>query len=847
MTDPITPFDFAEIRWRGHWIWTKAPAMPAGPFPRMAPSTEPPRQAHALFRKTFALERVPARVPARITADSRYILFVNGREAFRGPVRSQPRRLHYDLLDLAPFLMPGVNVIAVHVKYYATPISYWMPAPPTSTLGKTGVLVFEADLGDPAQGGAGWLVSDETWKSIESDAWTGLPRGMGPGPGGGVPTEAFDARGFPYRWEQPGFEDKDWGEAHVISSLGMIGGSGRSQPPAAPYGPLYPRPIAPLGGETLLPAVLTIEYLEGPVDLSPASPARRVQLSVAQPVARSAKPGTFPVTLESEPRDDAGAVVRLVLDFGRIVFGFPQFDVDAPPGTVLEFAFVEDPIRDPSAAGLGAPHAGTRYVARGADDRFQTFDPYGLRYAYLLVHDASGPVTLKRLSVREQVYPWTPGAAFRCSDEALNHIYQAGIRTVELNSHDAFMDCPTREQRAWVGDSVVHQMVHLATNLDWRLAWHYLALSNSPRADGILPMAVAGDEEASGSVTIPDWSLHWVHGVYNLYRFQGDRKRVKSFMPTVERVLRWYEPYQTAQGLLKDVVEWNLVDWASVSNDDTAAILTALWARGLSEFAEMAAWLGEQASREWAQEIYDQIKAGFEAFWDEPRGSYVDHIVDGVPQPEMSQHSGALAILSDLAPRERWARIVDTITDPAKTVVRRWGFDSGRRRSPEKYAQLARGIREPDWDVENQIVMAQPFMSYVVHDAVAKAGKAGRLPELCRRWRQFLADGYDTIGETWGFGTHVHGWSCTPTRDLIFYTLGVTPAEPGYTIARIAPRLGDLAWAEGKVPTPHGLISVRAEPGQVVIDSPVPVTVDLPGRPARELPVGHHVVDRSSD
>jgi urease alpha subunit len=22
------------------------------------------------------------------------------------------------------------------------------------------------------------------------------------------------------------------------------------------------------------------------------------------------------------------------------------------------------------------------------------------------------------------------------------------------------MDCPTREQRAWVGDSVVHQMVH---------------------------------------------------------------------------------------------------------------------------------------------------------------------------------------------------------------------------------------------------------------------------------------------------------------------------------------------------------------------------------------------------
>ena len=77
---------------------------------------------------------------------------------------------------------------------------------------------------------------------------------------------------------------------------------------------------------------------------------------------------------------------------------------------------------------------------------------------------------------------------------------------------------------------------------------------------------------------------------------------------------------------------------------------------------------------------------------------------------------------------------------------------------------------------------------------------------------------------------------------MIFYTLGVTPAEPGYTTARIAPDLGDLAWAEGKVPTPHGLISVRAEPGRVQVDSPVPVIVELPGQPARRLPAGKHEV-----
>src|SRR5262249_26328664 len=159
------------------------------------------------------------------------------------------------------------------------------------------------------------------------------------------------------------------------------------------------------------------------------------------------------------------------------------------------------------------------------------------------------------------------------------------------------------------------------TNLDWRLAWHYLTLGNSPRSDGILPMSVVGDIESGGGLTIPDWALHWVHGVHNLYRFQGDRDAVKAFLPPVERALRWYAHYQTAQGILKDVVEWDLVDWSSVMVEDTSSLLTASWARGLYEFAEMAGWLEERSSSRWARELYEQARAGFEIFWDEARGS----------------------------------------------------------------------------------------------------------------------------------------------------------------------------------------------------------------------------------
>jgi alpha-L-rhamnosidase len=208
----------------------------------------------------------------------------------------------------------------------------------------------------------------------------------------------------------------------------------------------------------------------------------------------------------------------------------------------------------------------------------------------------------------------------------------------------------------------------------------------------------------------------------------------------------------------------------------------------------------------------------------------------------ISQVAGALAVVSELAPRERWTRIMETVTDPERLVVRSWTGGGEGEYSMEKMQKQFMGIYEADWDTQHEIVIGEPFISYLVHDAVAVAGLASKLPELYRRWSQFLTGGYDTIGECWGWGTHVHGWSSTPTKDMVFYTLGVTPAEPGYTTARVAPRLGTLAWAKGKVPTPYGLIEVEVSDGQVAVDSPVPFILDLEGQPAQTLPAGQHEI-----
>ncbi|NLT73736.1 MAG: alpha-L-rhamnosidase [Chloroflexi bacterium] len=814
---------FGEIRWHGEWIWLAEEVVAPGGFWTLGREQEP-AESHGLFRRVYDLAEIPESVPARITADSRYALYVNGHEVGRGPVRSQPRRLHYDRYDLAPYLRPGLNAISIYVKYYGAANSYWAPAMPNNSLGARGVLVFEARLEE------GWLVSDASWRALKCDAWLTDWEGEG-FHHHGVPIEVFDARRLDAQWKEAAFDDSAWSHAVPVPAM-HIGGFRRTQPPTDPYGPLYPRGIAQLGGPQRAPVSLIVERLEPAEGSLPGSPVDRLSAALSRTVRTRAQ-GTLPIKLE--PLEG----VRLSMDMGRIVSGLVYLKVDAPAGTEFDLSFTEDPLT-PNLT-MDRMTAGARYIARGSDDRFQLFDSNGLRYIYLLVHGGAEPVTVRSAGVQEWVYPWDGDACFECDDEEINRIYAAGRRTVELNSHDAFIDCPTREQRAWVGDGVVHQMVHLATNADWRLARRFIDLGNSPRPDGILPMTVAGDIEMSGMYTIPDWSLHWVHGVYNLYRYMGDADEIKGYLPTVERILRWYAPYQTDAGALKDVTEWNLVDWSSVSTEDTSAALTGLWARGLREFAEMCGWLEERYSQRWAEGLYERARAGMELFWDEQRGSYVDHLVDGERRPEMTQIAGALAIVSRLAPVERWKRIVETITDPERLVMRAWTGDGHGGQSMEKWMrQVREGYYEIDWDAEREVVLAQPFMSYVVHDAVALAGEARRLPGLCRRWSQFLVNGYDTLGECWDYGTHVHGWSSTPTRDLVFYTLGVTPEDPGYTRARIAPRPGPLGWMHGRAPTPHGMIDVGLQPGLLSVNSPVPFVLDLAGLPLQSFPRGQH-------
>ena len=83
-----------------------------------SPSAPTGKQVYAVLRKTLELKEQPQSAMLRLFADSRYILWINGKYVDRGPCRFDPKGPEYDTLDVTRFLQAGANVLAVVVHHY---------------------------------------------------------------------------------------------------------------------------------------------------------------------------------------------------------------------------------------------------------------------------------------------------------------------------------------------------------------------------------------------------------------------------------------------------------------------------------------------------------------------------------------------------------------------------------------------------------------------------------------------------------------------------------------------------------------------------------------------------------
>ena len=102
------------------------------------------------------------------------------------------------------------------------------------------------------------------------------------------------------------------------------------------------------------------------------------------------------------------------------------------------------------------------------------------------------------------------------------------------------------------------------------------------------------------------------------------------------------------------------------------------------------------------------------------------------------------------------------------------------------------------------------YYGFYLFEALRKAGLADRYIERLEPWRGMLAMGLTTVPETpEPTRSDSHAWSAHPNYGLLATVLGVRPDAPGFRSVRIAPHLGPLQRAEGRIPHPLGDIEVR--------------------------------------
>lgn len=764
-----------QRRWNAQWIWSERPTPGTGAFAGGPPDR--PVDRFVLAARWFDVDDSAVAASCRVTADGRYVLFLNGTELARGPVRSEAGLLVYDEIDLAPALRAGRNVLTAVVRHYGSAVAHWKPSSAMGSVGQGGFLL-EGTAGDTdLSTGAAWFI------------WPGGYRpGMGKPWGGSPAAEIIDLRALPAEWPAPS-SSEGWQPAVECAPAGLSVHDVR--PPAGPFFELRPRAIAPLGARS--------------IDLGAPIAAGRVA-----PGLPTDQPATS-FDADTVQREEEASAGRLdagdwrTLDAGGIVNARPVLSLRASHGAIIDLSCGED--LDHDGRPVTAPrHWGMRVTATGGDDRIEAFESVGFRYLGIVVRE--GTVAHWTLSAVEQVYPVT-GGAFACSDPELTELWRAGIRTLELCATDAFLDCPGRENRAWLGDAYIHTQLTMIGGEDWRLARENLRLhAQGARTDGFLPMVGTGDYSTL-PVTIPDFSLHWARALVRVWEATGDDELADELLPIAARLVSAFESHRDETGGIRDVPGWLFVDWAQTGRGAYHAVLEGLVAATATDLATIADARGDAGIAARLRATAARSRDALERYWDDDRGVYVDALDDsGARLPRVSQHANSAAMLADAPGEARIARMLAAILDESRlrtTLTPAEGPLEGRL--------THQWTTPPDFDEAADIVRAQPFFAHFVHEALARAGRVDLIPGLLRAWRPLLERGNGCLEEYWnapaGRGSRAHAWSGTPSIDLTRRILGVSPDGHDGAGYVLDPHLGDLEWAEGVVPTPHGAIDVR--------------------------------------
>jgi hypothetical protein len=560
---------------------------------------------------------------------------------------------------------------------------------------------------------------------------------------------------------------------------------------------------------------------------------------------------------------------QLVLDLGSDVGGYVEIGITTNSGATVRLGYSEARRFLTPTGDTGNPNGppGVPFVtdpSLGSDDdpgdRFDDFAGTGqLRSVAVrgaqrwisLQLTTPGRISIDYVRVREEhLHPSIGDYAghFLSSDGQLNRVWYAGAYTFALDSfkdlrpgHDGgnvvVTDGAKRDRLVWLGDLVIENLLgeYALSQAPQVIRDSIQIFSCQQTSDGLIspnsqiatvcpqtpPPPTAGS--GGGGVSLPEYTAWWVAALHDYDVFTADHAFVTRMLPVARRAMAYFTSHLDSNGLYSTpagAINWHPFDNAAGEDTHTnATIYRALLA--LADL-ERRVGAGEAAARSDERQAAALGQAVLAHLWDPSAGAFWLNSSD--PTANHMQDAQVEAVFDNL--------ITGTQATSAMHFV-------------DSHLETTYGVRngesDPDPYMSNYI---SPYISSTELLArLSRHDTAGALDLMRREWGHMVdTDPNSTLWEKMAFdgdlasyspnqsgtGTSAnpdngpggrgitsmaHGWSGGPVPALSGYILGIRPVSAGFATWIVEPQVGDLTWAQGQAPTPHGAIVSRWQRG----------------------------------
>ena len=316
-----------------------------------------------------------------------------------------------------------------------------------------------------------------------------------------------------------------------------------------------------------------------------------------------------------------------VYDFGINSSGVCELKINGSNSQELVLQYFEEPVDGkPFLNNLRFRSCDTvqedRYICKGGETEkyIPSFTYHGFRYV-----EVSGitdqQATEELLTYLEMSSDIEKAGSFVCSDETVNKIQEATVRSDYSNFWYFPTDCPQREKNGWTGDAslsaeqMLYNMKPENSFKEW-LRNIYKAMSDKGEIPGIIPTAEWGYLKDKAIYNGPSWDAAIVNISYYMYIYRGDTEVLRELSVPLMRYLNYLFSKLNEKGTIAiGLGDWCQVrepgnEWGfpSVSNEVTDTITTFDIA---NKAALIFGVLGQTEQKQFAEMLALRVRKAF--------------------------------------------------------------------------------------------------------------------------------------------------------------------------------------------------------------------------------------------